>query len=162
MVANGVPLYRGAQMAVDTTLVSPIRRNGQPHPRAAREAGVALEKARSRKEAVYPELLNARRCKLVVLAMEVGGRWSKEACVFLRQLAKARARRAPEGLRSTTARAFLSRWSALLAMAAQRTFAASLCEEPLTGAACVDGAALDLSEVLEASRIAPDVSHLGR
>ena len=121
-----------------------------------------MEKARGRKEAAYPELLNARRCKLVVVAMEIGCHWSKEACIFLRLLAKACARRAPDGLRNTTARAFLSRWSAMLAMAAQRALAASLCEEPLAGTACIDGAMLDLSEVLEASQSAPSVSRLGR
>ena len=33
------------------------------------------------------ELLQTRRCKLVVLAIEVGGRWSQEATTFLRLLA---------------------------------------------------------------------------
>ena len=32
------------------------------------------------------------RCRLVVMANEVGGRWSPEALAFLRQLAKAKAR----------------------------------------------------------------------
>ena len=35
------------------------------------------------------------RCRLVVMANEVGGRWSPEALAFLRQLAKAKARHEP-------------------------------------------------------------------
>ena len=37
VVADGLPLFHGAQLAVDTTLVSPLRRNGVPHSRCARE-----------------------------------------------------------------------------------------------------------------------------
>ena len=33
-VANGLHVWRGAQVAVDTTLVSPLHRDGQPRPRA--------------------------------------------------------------------------------------------------------------------------------
>ena len=91
-----------------------------------------------------------------------GGRWSEEALRFLRLLARARARTAPVGLRAVTGRAFLSRWSGFLAVAAQRSFAASLLGEPLAGASCVDGAVPDLSEVLDDSRfdVAPDTSRL--
>ncbi len=39
VVANGLPLHNGAQLAVDTTLVSPVRRNGVPQPGAARTDG---------------------------------------------------------------------------------------------------------------------------
>ena len=43
------------------------------------EDGVALRQARRRKEGVYPELSGAHgRARLVVLANEVGGRWSLE------------------------------------------------------------------------------------
>ena len=68
----------------------------------------------------------------------------------------------PEGLRAVTGKAFLNRWSGFLAVAAQRSFAASLLGEPLAGASCVDGAVPDLSEVLDDSRfdVAPDTSRL--
>ena len=36
------------------------------------------------KEQAYSELLRSARCRLVVLAVEVGGRWSKEAASFVR------------------------------------------------------------------------------
>ena len=40
-----------------------------------------------------------RRCKLVVLGLEVGGKFSHETVAFLRQLAKARARESLARLR---------------------------------------------------------------
>ena len=42
VVADGLPLFHGAQVAVDTTLVSPLRRDGTPHVRCAGEDGAAL------------------------------------------------------------------------------------------------------------------------
>ena len=95
-----LPLFHGAQLAVDTTMVSALRRNGDPRPRAKRSEGAALTDARRRKEVAYPELVgNAARARLVVLALEVGGRWSDEAWQFTRLLAGARARDEPPLLR---------------------------------------------------------------
>ena len=91
--ADGLPLFHGAQLAIDNTLVSPLSRDGLPHPRCVREDGAALAAARRRKERTYPKLTGQfGRARLVVLAGEVGGRWSDETQAFLRQLAKARAR----------------------------------------------------------------------
>ena len=50
------PLWHGAQLAKDTTLVSPLRRDGSPRPRTADHGGAALDDARCRKERTYPEL----------------------------------------------------------------------------------------------------------
>jgi hypothetical protein len=88
----------------------------------------------------------------VVLALEVGGRFSEEAATFLRLLARARARATPALLRKQAARAFLSRWTTLLACSAQQAFAASLLEEPLGNVANVDGNLPDLSDVLAEDR----------
>ena len=58
-------------------------------PCCVREDGVALAAARRRKERTYPELTGQfGRARLVVLAGEVGGRWSDETQAFLRQLAR--------------------------------------------------------------------------
>ena len=55
--------------------------------------GVALRAAKRKKVATYPELVGLHsRAKLVVLGVEVGGRWSDETRTFLSRLAKARAR----------------------------------------------------------------------
>ena len=88
VVCDGLPLFRGAQLALDTTLVSPVCSNGEPRGRSAVEDGAALSSARRRKARTYPELCgpHSRAC-LVVLAAETGGRWSEEAHSFLSQLA---------------------------------------------------------------------------
>ena len=39
VVADGLPLFHGAQIAVDTTFVSVLRRDGTPHPRCSNEWG---------------------------------------------------------------------------------------------------------------------------
>ena len=76
IVVDGLPLYQGAQLAVDTTLVSVFRRDGVPRQQAATHDGAALFAARRRKERVFPELTGEMgRTRLVVLAgkWEVGG-----------------------------------------------------------------------------------------
>ena len=60
---------------------------------------LALQDARKSKERTYPELLRSRRCRLVVLAIETGGRWSPEATTFLRLLAQTKARAVPNIVR---------------------------------------------------------------
>ena len=100
----------------------------------------------------YPELAVARLCKLVVLGLEVGGRFSREAAAFLRQLAKARARESPARLRPAVQRASLHRWTGMLAVAAQRALAHSLLELPLAGADECDGAEPPLGDLLADAR----------
>ena len=55
VVADGLSLFQGAQLAIDTTLVSALRADGTPRPRAATTPGAALDDARTRKETTYPE-----------------------------------------------------------------------------------------------------------
>ena len=76
VVVDGLPLFGGAQLAVDATLVCARRRDGSARPRAAATDGVALAAARKLKERVYPELVRgtAGRARLVVLGAEVDGR----------------------------------------------------------------------------------------
>ena len=56
VIADGLTLWRVAQLAIDTTLVSPLHIDGTAIRRAATHDGAALEAARRRKERVYPEL----------------------------------------------------------------------------------------------------------
>ena len=79
VVVSGLPLHHGAQIAVDATQVSPLGRTGRAHPRTHWRDGAALERAVRKKEDKYPELLRARRCRLLVTGQEVDGRWSEEA-----------------------------------------------------------------------------------
>ena len=102
VIANGPPLWGGSQLAVDTTLVSPLTSAGAPRRRSGATAGAALAEVRRSKERTYPEFERASRCRLVVLGIEVGGRWSAETANFVRLLARARARTALPLQRATT------------------------------------------------------------
>ena len=74
ILADGLPLFGEAQLAVDTTLVSLLHCDGSPHPGAANVDGAVLAAARRRKERTYPELSGPRsRARLIVLAGEIGG-----------------------------------------------------------------------------------------
>ena len=127
VVADGLTLWHGAQLAINTTLVSPLRRDGTARRRAANHDGAALEEARQRKERTYLELSgDGGRARLVVLAAEVGGRWSRETAEFLCALAKARAQSEPLLLQGRAQAAWLRRWSAMLACSAARSFPMSL------------------------------------
>ena len=56
VVADRLPLHGGAQVAIDTTMVSPLHSNGVDRRGASVMKGLALEAARKRKEITYPEL----------------------------------------------------------------------------------------------------------
>ena len=121
VVAEGLPLFGGAQLALDTTLVSALHCDGSARHHAA---------DRRRKELTYPEFVGPRsRARLVVLAGEVGGRWSAETMSFLGLLAKARARSETHLKRRRVEQAWRIQWSCMLACAAARAFAASLLEQ---------------------------------
>ena len=82
VVVSGLPLHLGAQVAIDATLVSPLKRNGQARPRAHWQNGAALKDARKDKATRYPELLRSGRCRLLTAGIEVGGRCNEEAYLF--------------------------------------------------------------------------------
>ena len=88
-----------------------------------------------RKEATYPELSGeGGRVRLVVLAAEVGGRWSVETVQFLTALAKGRAEEVPLVLQGRVEAAWVRRWSAILACTAARAFTVSLLDRrPVSG-----------------------------
>ena len=139
----------GRQLAVDTTLVSPFTREGRPRRRNGRYAGAALQDARRNKERVYRELVASGRCRLMVLASEIGGRWSQETCTFLRLLASHRARQTPQILQQAVSTALLHRWSAMLTHAAAATaYAASLQGSDGASETNVEGTPPSFSELL--------------
>ena len=126
VVADGLPLFHGAQLAVDTTMVTPLKRDGTPQPGSVDVDGAALGCARRRKERVYAELTGRHgRARLVVLPCERGGRWSLETQCFLRQ---AKTRHEPPPLRTSARLAWLLRWSTMLACSGARALALSLVE----------------------------------
>ena len=71
ILADGLPLFGGAQLAVD--MLSPLHCDGSPHLHAANVDGAVLAETRRRKERTNPELVGPRRrAWLVVLARETG------------------------------------------------------------------------------------------
>ena len=88
-----------------------------------------------------------------MLALEVGGRWSEEAVSFVRLLAKAKARTVPLLVRPAAKAAFFHWWTGILAIAAQRAFAATLLELPVDDAGGVDGDEPVLEAVLGDARL---------
>ena len=69
-----LPLWHGSQFALDATLVSPLARLGEAHPRADVQPGCAvIAAARRKRHQTYPELARERRCRLVVVGVEIGG-----------------------------------------------------------------------------------------
>ena len=86
VVANGLPLWHGAQLGIDATIVSPVTRTGFARPGAhtrSRRAG----RSQTQTAPNLPRAQGAKRARLVVLGIEVGGRVSTEAASFLRLLA---------------------------------------------------------------------------
>ena len=157
VIANGLPLFQGAQLAIDTTS-SALTTNGEPRRYRGTHIGAAFHQARRAKERTYPELTRGGRCRLVVLAFELGGRFSTETAAFLRALARARARSAPAPLRAATIAGLVGRWSALLTHAAQNAFAASLMADAIACSTNVDGDTPCLSDILAQAPLTPPPS----
>ena len=87
--------------------------------------GQCCNKLGGDKETTYPELVRSGRCRLVVLAMEMGGRWSEETVSVIHQLAIARAREVLSYMSHQVALAWERRWAPI-------SFAAPLVEPSLT------------------------------
>ena len=130
VVAEGLSIFGGVQLALDATLESAHHGDGTPLRKSDKMDGVALQLARRRKEARYPELSGPHgRTRLVVIAGEVGGR-SRETQAFLQSLAHCKAQGAPRILRAEVA--WYRRWCSLLACSAAKAVAVSLLESGAT------------------------------
>ena len=126
VLAQDLPCFGGAQLAVDITLRCVVSSAGEPHPNTTDVDGAALMVAREDKERIYPERTTSGRCRLVVVAIETGGRWSSEAVDFVRQLAFAKAREVPSFMLFSTALPWERRWTRMLSTVYSLSFAASL------------------------------------
>ena len=111
VVVNGLTLFGGSQIAVDTTPVSALHSDGTPLRRAAAEDGVALTALP--KSRTWPELVGPRaRARLVVMGPETR--------TFLSLLARAKAR--GECRLRRAEQAWRLRWGSLLSCTAARAF----------------------------------------
>ena len=128
-VADGLPLFGAAQLAIDTTLVSTLHANG-------------FEQGWTERPFKQPDVAKSGdrrfgRARLVVLAVEVCGRWSKETQSFLSSLAHAKARSEASLMRRRVEQAWRLRWGSLFSCTVARAVATSLLELP--GARGADG-----------------------
>ena len=137
IVATGLPVARGVPLAVDCTLVSPLRADGSPFPRAERVAGVSFGRAEQSKKNTYPELVDSPVVQLLTVASETGGRMSSAAGKLLAAAAYARARGEPPVLRKAAVRAWRTRWITMISVCIQDALAATLVND---GAGILDGA----------------------
>ena len=129
IMATALPLYKGMPLICDASLVSPVKANSIAQPRAAHKPGVAIAHIEEKKATTYPELVSSSRCKFLVLAGEVGGRWSDATCRLIRDLATAKSPEAAPGLRKSAAFAWENRWWSMISVATQNALAATLVDD---------------------------------
>ena len=111
VIANGPPLWGGAQLALDAP--THAGKAKQRHSLKGREVEQGMH------------LLRDRRCRLVVFGIEVRGRGSDETTTFFRLPAHSNARQALDLPRHSLTNALIHRWSAMLPHAAMHAFAAA-------------------------------------
>ena len=92
-------MHHGAQLSVDITLRSAVTSFGAVCPNASTDKNK------------YHELLDDGRCQLVVVGLEMGGRWSVEALNFIECLASGLAREAAPLLRRSSFLGWRRRWT---------------------------------------------------
>ena len=103
-----------SQQAVDATSVSPASRTHKT-PGADVQPGRALLGAARRKQCqTCPEFVRTRRCRKVVVGLEVGGRFGAEAAAGLRLLSCHKTSSAPAHMRPTAQSAWVAPWSGLV------------------------------------------------
>ena len=147
VLVQGLPVRQGGQLAVDVTLRSSVKADNTAHAQAADENAAVCIAARRDKERKYPEL-SAGRCSLVVLAFEIGGRWSDESAQFVRDLSLAKAREAVPVMRASAARMWQRRWMRLLSLSAATAWVESLLNRQDETLSTPDGHCPQLSDIV--------------
>ena len=105
IIADGLPLLHGAQLAMDTTMVSALRADGNSRRQSDVLDGATLMQARRPKKLTYPKLTDEHgKARLVLPACELGGRWFDETCLFIAGLAWAKARSEPWAVQAAARR----------------------------------------------------------
>ena len=145
VVTNGLPLWHGAQLAIDATIVSPVTRTGSARPGADTRPAAA---GRTQPDANGAKPTQSSRARDERGSSYSGLRLAGASASFLRLLAQHRAASVAAPLRAAARAGWVQRWSGMLAVAAMRAYAASLLELPPAGEACVAGEAPELHEIL--------------
>ena len=127
ILAGGLSLFGGRTIVGDATLRSPLSGAGIPHGAAATVDGATFPPARRDKADTYPELVApSARHKFMVLASEVGGRFSEECIELVTKLLNAKCGHLSGQTRKLFKLVYHRRWWAILSMAVQRAVALNL------------------------------------
>ena len=149
VVVDGLPLFGGVQLAVDTTLVTTLNCDGSAHRGTADRDGVVLETARRRKERRYPNWSVRAAVPdwwcLQVKLLAVGRKKPSHSSVTWPRLE-------PPLMRRRIEQAWRLQWTSLLTCTAARAFATSLLE--MRTAHGADGAPPPAHEVVADFRYA--------
>ena len=147
VLASGLPLHHGSQLVVDITLRSALTAQGLPCPGAASTNGSVFHRARRDKERKFHELVEGERCRLIVVSLETGGRWSSEAVDFVNDLARALARTEHPPLRGSAFFAWRRLWTRMVAVSCARACASSFVSTLSVSPEGQDGHAPDLADL---------------
>ena len=121
IIAGGLSLYGGRTIVGDATLRSPLSGAGIPHGAAATVDGATFPAARRDKADAYPELVaESARHKFLVLASEVGGRFSEEGTELVKKLLHAKCGHTQGQEGKLLKLIYHRRWWAILSTAVQR------------------------------------------
>ena len=70
LLVTGFPFHSGKPLFCDVTMRSPLKGNGQPHPKAARTGGAVLKRAEQDKQTKYGDVEESPLAELLVLGCE--------------------------------------------------------------------------------------------
>ena len=127
IVAGGLPLYGGKTIVGDATLRSPLSGAGVAHTGAASIDGAIFPQARRDKASAYPELAQeSSRHKFLILASEMGGRFSEECTDLVRKLLNHKCTAVGGGDTTLLRLVYSRRWWGILSVAVQRAIALNL------------------------------------
>ena len=127
IVAGGLPLFGGRTIVGDATLRSPLTGAGAPRFGSANIDGATFPQARHDKANAYPELVQeGARHKFLVLASEVGGRFSEECVDLVRKLLNFKCDSSNATDKKVFRLLYSRRWWGILSMSVQRAVASNL------------------------------------
>ena len=154
VIANGLALWGGAQLAVDTTLVSPLTRAGEPGRRAGRYAASCRFQFQSQSQRTSlprtPSQFQVPPCRF---RNRSGRPLERGSRLFHHQPRPSQ--NTPALLRQAAIASLISRWTAFLTHAALTAFAAALIFEDPTPHHNLEGEPATLSDLLAQLPLTP-------
>ena len=121
---RGVGARRGATLFCDMTVASPVSGDGVPRSGAHLRDGAVVGEAVARHQTTYADVTGG--AALVVLGMELFGRWSEDAEALIKELSYLKARESPPLLRRSAEQAWSRRWWSMASVGCHRAIAAAL------------------------------------